>query len=735
MSSAPEPIEIEVEEVRDPFSRAVAIAIVVATLSGAMVGYAQSRASRASSFANVDAQQSLVRAMGGLVRADQAAQVDYHTFALAELLRHEAADVRQLSFARDSRLLRLEQARLAELARRTQSLTSITTDGEDGPERDPIFPFRFFSDSQLKADLLWALADAANEEDGAWEGREANYTAVLTLFAVAVYLLGLSLSLRIRIRRMLAAVGIGLIVVGGVWAVWLAVHTPARAPAEAAEAFADGRRALLLATGPEGYREAESHFSRSIGLRPTFAQAYVERAGARFLAGSPQSVYFGSLSTPGATRAAVTDLRTALELGLETRAVLGELGFETFLLGLQESNSTLIEESAGFTARAIALDPTDPVLRYNLGVARLATGDVAGAREAYRVGALSTIYEDPDLSPAAGEDPPPGATGQLGQRAPEPQGNLPLQQQWLSGALTDLELLVSHRPETAEVAAQLKEYLVGSVSRGEPGIGEATEAGTAEVNLFPAEAQWRALLPGFDPEDDLISQQWYLETPQGWSGIPEVSGVRTPGLDRQDRDWFRLESLVTSTFPARCLSDGRYRVELYVNGHLTATAEGEAAFGSPQATVLRDLSVAMCRPPGWEPLEDPVAGFFGGAVAPDRTAGAYIFRFQHPDLVAGRDPTAAVTPNFIDVSVENFAELLPDGVTFDSELEDPYFMGLDAPAQGYYAYPGGYVIGAAGVAEDGAVIVGLVFGPAKDFNEGGAALQLFDSLTEYAPLV
>src|SRR5688572_7590758 len=154
-----------------------------------MVGYGESRAGRSSSLANVDAQESLIRAMGGLVRADQAAQVDYHTFAVAELLRSEAADTRQLSFARDTRLLELEQARLAELAQRTQNLTSISVDGEEGREQDPIFPYRFFSQSQREADRLWALADAANEEDGAWEGRSANYTAVLTLFAVAVYLL------------------------------------------------------------------------------------------------------------------------------------------------------------------------------------------------------------------------------------------------------------------------------------------------------------------------------------------------------------------------------------------------------------------------------------------------------------------------------------------------------------------------------------------------------------------
>lgn len=712
MSRPPEPIDVAPEEVQDPFSRFAAIAIVVATLAGALVGYLEARASRAGELANVRAQSSMVRAMSGLVRADRAAQVDYGSFVVADRELHEATNSlqRQLfASGQDERALELAQERFRELSERTLKLTRLSFEGPLGPERDRTFPSRFFADSQRKADRLWALADAANAEDAGWEAREANLTAVLTLFAVAVYLLGLSLTLRERVRLLLAGVGSLLVVVGGLWAGLLALTPPTRAPDAAAGAFARGRQALFLATEREGFRRAAEQFTRAIELRPTFAQAYVERAQARFRAGSPQRAVFTSVSTPRALRSSSADLKRALELGLETRPVLGDLGFHTFLLGLQTEDQAELERSLGFTEEAIAADPTDPVGHYNRGVTLLAMGRAEEARASYREGARHTIYADV-------------AERTLRQ-------NPGTESEWVAGALTDLELLISELPDLADEALAMKELVVGSVSRQQIGVGEATvETTGVTVDTFSSKVQWQAPLPGFDPERDAVSAQWYRRTAEGWVGLPEASG--TVGPMEQEGAWFAQSVTLPVTFPPRCLEDGTYRVELYVNGHLAGTGESEHRFGALTPTVADDVNVGLCRPAAWQRYDGEVPGLIEGSVAADGSEGVYVFRLQPPTREE-EDPVAE-SRGWLRAMIDSFQDIFPAPPTFDREASEQFFLALEGPVVHWYTYEGGSVIAGAGLARDGAVILAAIFGPEERFGED--LLPVFDSLVELRPL-
>lgn len=714
MPHAPEPIDIEPDALQDRFSRFAAISIVVATLAGAFVGYLEAQASREGALANVRAQRAMVEAMSGLVRTDRAAQVDYGIFALASLHDRGATSAFQQGlFATDpieEVRLELEQERERALARAAHELTTLSLDGPESPTADPVFPGRFFADAQHQADRLWALANAANEEDASWEAAEANLTAALTMFAVAVYLLGLSLTLRERIRGLLAGLGVTLVVVGTVWATWLATHPPEAAPDAAARAFADGRRVFLLAAEPSDFAEATRHFDRAIELRPTFAQAYADRASASFLAGSPQFAMFTSITTPEALDASIADLERAHELGLETRSVLGELGFNTFLRGLRRDHDPDLEASAGFTRLGLRGDASDPVLHYNLGAALLALGDDAGARQAYLDAIRHTLFVGPD--------------------AGEARGNPFLEGLWVSGALTDLELVAASRPGRAEAVATTKELIVGSVSLGEVDARGEAEPAEVAADLFPTEVQWQSALPGYDPAADVVASYWYQETPGGWAALPEVSGVATPG--GEEGAWFSLSPFLPQTFPPRCLPDDRYRVEVYVNGELAGTAEAEAGFATPEATVLGDLNVALCHPRGWQPSERNLAGFLGGAVEEGGGAGAYVLRFQRPSI-QGEDPrvTAEI---FLDTAIETFADLFPSVPTFDSSAGEDFFLGLEGPVKKWFSIDGGWVLAGAGLADDGAVIIGAVYGPADRFEDGGDLLRVFDSLLEYRPL-
>lgn len=713
MPHAPEPLEIEPEEVQDPFSRFAAIAIVVATLLGALVGYLEANASRNAELANVRAQGSMVRAMSGLVRANRSAQVDFGTFAQAEGELQQAANALQRRLfageAGEELALELAEERYRQLYGRTLQLTDLEPAGPAGPELDAAFPNRFFADSQREADRLWALADAANQEDAGWESQEANLTAVLTIFAVAVYLLGLSLTLAARVRLLLAGVGTALVLVGTAWAGWLALESPERSPPEAAAAFADARKAMLLATEEEGYREAERLFTRAIQLRPAFPQALAERAQATFRAGSPQIASFTSVSTPEALEASTDDLRRALDLGLDTRPVLGDLGFHAFLLGLQTDDPALLEESLAYTEAATEMDPSDPLLHYNRGVVLLAMGETEAARAAYREAARRTIYLDDEGT--------------------ELRGNPALENEWVSGALTDLEILLAERPRLGETVKEIKELIVGTQSREEVGVGEATVGGTGlEVQLFSSKVQWEADLPGYDPETDVVSAQWYRRTQAGWVVMPEASGSVVPA--GQEGAWFSLTATLPNTYPHRCLDDGTYRVELYVNGHLAGTGTSEHAFGDLEPTTVDDVNVAFCGPAAWKPYESEVEGLIEGAVAEDGSEGAYLFRLQTPERQY--DDPVRESREWLDAMIDSFDSIFPAPPRPDVDAEVQFFLGLEGAAVEWYAYDGGSVIAGAGLSSDGAVIIGAVFGPDERFDED--LLRVFDSLVELRPL-
>lgn len=700
------------EELKDRLSRFVAVATVVTTLIGAVVGFLLASAARGDDLQDVTAQRLAARAAGQLLRAQHRAQADYQNFVLAEEQRRRAASATIESLfvtGEEERRLQLEQKRWERVAERTQELTSISRSNALGPEQDTSFPLRFFTQNTKQPVRLGALQDAANDLSAVYEGRVARYTAVLTLFAVALYLFGLSFTLQPKPRRLFAVTGTALLLGGTIWAASEAFRPARPAPEAAAESFAEGHVVLQTASGPEDYRAAVRHFDRAVRLRPGFARALAERAQATFLAGSPQRTGFTSVTSPQALARAIADLRAAIDNGIRTGSVRASLGFYLFLQGVREGVVGLLDESVGFTQEAIALDPGDPVLRFNLGVAHLAAGRLKEAPGAYADGVARVLYTDVEKEVL--------------------RGTPALEEQWVAGALSDLEQIVRAGDEDLTGAVrEMKEFVVGSASLGAPGVGEtAVEATETEVNVFPAELQWQARMEGLDTETDVVSAQWYQEAPGdlGWTVLPEPSGIATLGVEEDGRH-FGLTGYLPLTLPHRCLPAGRYRVEIYVNGRLVGEAEQESTFDELVASVDRDLAVGFCRPPDWEPTEAGLPGILSGDVAPDGLRGVYIMRLEFPgefDDLPAEDRARA----FIGQVPGTFPSLFPAPPSFVREEDTRFFMGLEGPVVQRYAYDGGEVLIGAGIDEDGAVVVGLVFAPAEDF-EGDAPYQVYDSL-------
>jgi hypothetical protein len=210
--------------------------------------------------------------------------------------------------------------------------------------------------------------------------------------------------------------------------------------------------------------------------------------------------------------------------------------------------------------------------------------------------------------------------------------------------------------------------------------------------------------------------------------LPEASGTVVPG--GQPDAWFSQTATLPVTFPPRCLEDGTYRVELYVNGRLAGSGQADHAFGALAPTVADDVNVGLCRPAAWQRFEGQVAGLIEGSVSEDGTEGAYLFRLQPPSRE--RESATAESRGWLQAMIASFGELFPGPPQLDREASEQFFLALEGPVVHWYTYEGGSVIAGAGLSRDGAVIIAAIFGPDERFGED--LLPVFDSLVELRPL-
>jgi tetratricopeptide (TPR) repeat protein len=701
------------EEFRDPFTRAMAIATVVATLLAGVTGFLLAIASRHSDANSFRAQQLAIKSMGELTASQQTAQADYETYALAQEQRTRASNAEQRSlFNREGNALKhaqLEQARWQEIATKTEALTPISSTSEFGPDSDPLFPTKFFTSQNEEALRLSALQDAANVAGNEWQSQQSGYTAVITIFAVALYLFGLSLTLGSESKRLFAGVGIALVVIGFLWALLIFVRPPKPVAEDAAKEYAAGQIAYETAANQEDYRAAADHFTKAIDLRPNFALAYLRRSHAEYLAGSPQTSGYVTFSDPKALDAAQADLEQARELGLENYEVLASLGAYYFQQGVFDNDPGQFEKSIEATRAALEVDPKSTLLKFNLAIAQFASGDADAARATYEEAAGTEGKTDTFL---------------------------------VSSAMADLDLLAEKG--SGDVKAQapaMKAFVAGvtSLSRTpdyEP--GNDYELTNMEATMFPSQVQLKFGVEGtFDPARNLVDVFWYHldEDGLGWSPVPEVSvpNYATPDSDSPG-SYFIEAPYLTVTSPQRCIAAGQYKAEVYANGKLVGTVETQTEFSEMEAASLIDLNSAICKPEDWERAEDPNVsrpGLLRGYLSPDKSEGIYMFHFNLPSSYDTQTP-ADRTRTFVDYAVKQWDLNLPGTPVFDRQ-QGTYFMGLDGAEQSWYRYNGGFVRVGGGVDTDGSIIVGLVYAPTDFFTreQGKNGPWILDSAIRY----
>ena len=692
----------------DRLSGLVAIIIALSTLVAALAGFLQAAASTHANDLRQAAEQQSLQALASSQGAQQHAQVELETFARWVEQRTEAGNALLASLYAGSdperaEALRREQERWETIAAATLSLSEIDPAGQFGPEQDPTFPGRYFAAATEESLRLNALADAANEEASAADQRAASYTAVLAMLAVSLYLFGLTLAVSGRWLRLgFLGVGVVLLSLGSVWmgqtALAASSRTSEEQAAEAATAYARARVAAMNAHDPAGFLAAEQEYDRAITLRPTFARAYAERGGVIFLGASPQRSGFASIAPPEALERARADLERARVLGLANPQLVGELGFFSFAGGIQSGDAALLNESVAYSRQATALDPGEPVYRYNLAVALVGAGRLEEATNAYQDAVLRTLFIDDALTEL--------------RQAPS------IEETWLAGALTDLELVRKYRPDLDGQVRGFKEQIVGRVTTGSPDPPASSAANFADIGLdvFPAALQWQAHVSGYDATRDVISAQWYNQDPAGlgWAVIPEVSITATPNVATDGR-LFQLTPYLSRVVPPACLPAGTYRAEIYVNGTLAAQAEVVADFGQYMAFAARDLTMAFCRPTDWQRREDRIPGLVDGFANADGQYGAFAVRYGLPGSYR---QLPNISAEITDLTLTAFADWLPAQPQYlaDNGTTADYFMGLSDTAWRWYDYGTGYVRVGAGVTPDGVVLVGIVHGPYAWFD-------------------
>src|SRR5207244_11256153 len=167
--------------------------------------------------------------------------------------------------------------------------------------------------------------------------------------------------------------------------------------------------------------------------------------------------------------------------------------------------------AAAHAREASEIRPHAPVARYSLAISLLGAGDVDGAKAAYRDAIQSTIYRDV---------------------AKEERRNAPqFEEQWVAGAMSDLEALRAAKPDAGLDIDRMKEFVVGSVAAGsvvEPQSGATFP--TLQVQVTPTTVAWASAgETGYARGSDVLSVQWYARTAGNpWIGLPEVSGRIDP---------------------------------------------------------------------------------------------------------------------------------------------------------------------------------------------------------------
>jgi hypothetical protein len=520
---------------------------------------------------------------------------------------------------------------------------------------DPGFPSLYIAHStQSASDRALAMWDAANESALAYHHKMALYLAGLTLFAIALYLLGQSLGIKgILATRILLYVALAFVICGTsvtvyAWAQRAGTNSLGKSSSKepafppqcqdeiisyeqgnnsdvrdvAARHYACGMVLRALAKTPGDHVKAADQLAYAMQLRPDFPFARFYHAYEMRAATSPQAGFdYSSLPSKGVVNAVVDDeskADTALEKdGFYNPVLLDNLGFQLYLRGLLNSNRSDISDGLVKIRRALtrdeAFDDDTADVHMNEALMLLALGRFDDALDIYR---------------------------NLRQKSARLSAGMAL------GGMTDLELLAEECgrrgiPDAADCRRLqtelpvLKSLIVSATWQGAKQRAADPALAIDYVLVTPGAAAWRVHMtkPSTSPHNLVVV--WYRRDPSWnvWTALPDITTANA-SFGSGSSDGFTA-SLPNDSFQ-NCLASGDYRAEFYLDGALVGQRTTAQPLDSYKSVFDPRLNVALCYPKSWK-ITQTVDGAYRYIQPPDERNGIGVFRRNIPAPVSAVD--------------------------------------------------------------------------------------------------
>ena len=641
-----------------PSARTLTITVVFVTLMAALGGFLLNRASVASSD-NADVAQVLsLRSSAAQTSGYQVAQTAYENYRSAQALEAQGAD--ELEEAANDSSDGLTWARLyqATQAQEVQAAAAVPADLHanlpDG-QPDSEFPYDFYAERSAQGTYLSAQSDAYNDVSARWSKLVDSYTAILTILAVTLFLFGSAFVLYGRNRMLFSVIASLLAIISIVWGGALfSVSEPGKPSAAAAQNYARGVVAMASATTPAGFQPAINDFTAAIGARPDFALAYAERAVAETERGSDQlGGGFITDVAPHWLKVAAADYIKAYDLGDHDADQVLDVGFSYYQLWIQGGGHGMPPSQAvTFFREAARLDPGNPPELLDYALSELASRNYAAAREAFRVAVTHILFTctDPSVLSSC--------------TSPQPRTSIGLQEAWFAGAMETLVTLASSAdasssPELKAQVASTKGALAESMALGRVVASpdnDDVKIGATSTLIDPNLLWVDIAVPARESPDVLattpVTMIWYYQSPGStkWDAIPELScwgELDECSFYSSEANLFEYQ---VRFLPAAnsCLTNVRYRGELYIRGSLarTLTPTYDDIATSLQPALNKQMDMGICVPSSWHPVKplnltfdvygttQTVTGSLAGSEMSYQSAagreGAYVFRLYDP---------------------------------------------------------------------------------------------------------
>lgn len=376
---------------------------------------------------------------------------------------------------------------------------------------------------------------ALAETRGTWNDRSTQYTTVIAVLAVALFLVGFALVVGGKVRPVFYALGITVALLCLGWGAYIYGLDIPETPDAAIDATARGE----ILTGEGNFDAAVIALNDAVDTDDDYAPAYANRAIAKVLAANPDFVVTGAVTEEGfgAAQGAIDDAVRALDLNDRDSVTLTVLALIAFYAGEYE-------QSIDAADRAIDINDQVPDTWLIRSASQLALGDRAAADESLQAGFGLVSDAEPSRRTRA----------------------------LVSDYINYMEWLIAEGSEFSSDAEELEQQIVG----GETGFTLGRELSDE------APARGAARATGLRYEDGR------LKATISWSDLPEGTALTAIGFERalQGGAWsqptdsalFRNVSgsgrQVVDAPLARTCEPTEVRVDIYLDGARVQTQTG-----------------------------------------------------------------------------------------------------------------------------------------------------------------